>query len=55
MIAAARRFLLLAAGACLTMSVAIASDVDEAPLGEVVERHLSPDQPFMPWMQDPSR
>ena len=32
-----------------------AQDVDEAPLGEAVERHLSIDEPFMPWMQDPER
>ncbi len=32
-----------------------AQDVDETPIGEAVERHLSIDNPFMPWMQDPER
>ena len=32
-----------------------AQEVDEAPMGEAVERHLSIDEPFMPWMQDPER
>jgi flagellar motor protein MotB len=35
--------------------VALANNVDEAPLGEVVERHLSLDEPFMQWVQDPDR
>ena len=34
---------------------AVASDVDEQPIGEAVERHLSLDQPFMQWVQDPER
>ena len=34
---------------------AAASDVDEMPLGEAVERHLSLDDPFMQWVQDPDR
>jgi hypothetical protein len=32
-----------------------AQDVDETPIGEAVERHLSIDKPFMPWMQDPEQ
>ena len=32
-----------------------AQDVDEAPLGEAVERHLSTDTEFMQWTQDPER
>jgi len=32
-----------------------AQDVDEAPLGEAVERHLSLDDPIMQWVQDPER
>jgi len=32
-----------------------AQDVDEAPLGEAVERHLSLDEPIMQWVQDPER
>ena len=32
-----------------------AQEVDEAPIGEAVERHLSLDEPFTQWMQDPER
>ena len=32
-----------------------AQDVDEAPLGEAVERHLSLDEPITEWVQDPDR
>ncbi|MCP5045004.1 MAG: hypothetical protein GY944_28580, partial [bacterium] len=32
-----------------------AQDVDEAPLGEAVERHLSLDVPNTEWVQDPDR
>ena len=32
-----------------------ATSVEEAPLGEAVERHLATDEPFMPWVQDPDR
>ncbi len=32
-----------------------AQDVDEAPMGEAVERHLSNDTPFTQWTQDPER
>mgnify|MGYP000160958248 CR=1 FL=1 len=34
---------------------AVAADVDEKPMGETVERHLSLDEPFMQWVQDPNR
>jgi flagellar motor protein MotB len=34
---------------------AIAADVDEAPIGKAVERHLSTDQVFQEWVQDPER
>ncbi|MDH4072881.1 MAG: OmpA family protein, partial [Gammaproteobacteria bacterium] len=33
----------------------MASDVEEAPIGEAVERHLPDDGPVMQWMQDPER
>ncbi|MEO1245243.1 MAG: OmpA family protein [Pseudomonadota bacterium] len=32
-----------------------AKGVDEAPVGEAVEKHISPDEPFMQWVQDPER
>ena len=32
-----------------------AENVDETPLGEAVERHLTDDQPLMLWVQDPDR
>ncbi len=32
-----------------------ADDVEETPLGEAVERHLSLDTPFTQWVQDPER
>ena len=34
---------------------AIAQDVEEASIGEAVERHLSDDVPFTQWVQDPER
>ncbi|MCZ6773372.1 MAG: OmpA family protein [Proteobacteria bacterium] len=42
---------------CLaSVSLALAADnVDEAPLGEAVERHLPGDEPFQQWVQDPER
>ena len=42
---------------CLvTVSMPVAAtDVDEAPIGEAVERHLSLDDPFLQWVQDPER
>jgi flagellar motor protein MotB len=45
----------LALAALLTQSVSLAQDVDEAPLGEAVERHLSLDEPITEWVQDPGR
>jgi len=33
----------------------IAQDVEEAPIGEAVERHLSDYKPFQQWVQDPDR
>ena len=33
----------------------MAQDVDEAPIGEAVEKHMSGDGPVMQWMQDPER
>ena len=47
-------FLLLASGALACLPAA-AQEVDEAPLGEAVERHLSIDDPFMYWVVDPDR
>jgi flagellar motor protein MotB len=32
-----------------------AANVDEAPIGEAVERHLSLDEPYKQWVQDPER
>lgn len=32
-----------------------AKGVDEAEVGEAVEKHLSPDEPIMQWVQDPER
>ena len=32
-----------------------ANNVEEEPLGEAVERHLSLDDPFQQWVQDPNR
>jgi flagellar motor protein MotB len=48
------RHLLLLAGACIA-SATYAEDVDIAPMGEVVERHLSNDVLPTLWMQDPER
>ncbi|MDJ0751700.1 MAG: OmpA family protein [Woeseiaceae bacterium] len=36
-------------------SATFAADVDEAPVGEAVERHLSLDVPITQWVQDPER
>ena len=33
----------------------VAQDVEEASIGEAVERHLSDDLPFQQWVQDPER
>jgi flagellar motor protein MotB len=43
------------AGIALSAGSAAAANVDEAPLGETVERHLSIDGPFMQWVKDPER
>jgi flagellar motor protein MotB len=45
---------------CFTLAAVIAlpvyaSNVDEAPIGEAVERHLADDGPTMRWAQDPGR
>lgn len=45
----------IALAALLLPMAVIAQDVDEAPLGEAVERHLSLDEPIMQWVQDPER
>ena len=50
----ALRYLLLFAGMALPFAVT-ADDVDETSMGEAVERHLSLDEPFMQWVQDPDR
>jgi flagellar motor protein MotB len=42
-------------GVLFTAWPAMASDVDEAPIGEAVEKHMSGDEPAMQWMQDPAR
>ncbi len=39
---------------CLTSAVALAQTVEEAPLGQTVERHLSSDEPMTQWVQDPA-
>jgi len=46
---------LLIASLALVMSVAKPAEVDEAPVGAVVERHLSDDDGFTRWVQDPDR
>ena len=47
-------FLLLLCVASASMAIA-ATNVEEAPIGEAVERHLSLDKPFGQWVQDPER
>ena len=46
---------LLVAGALMAVAPAMASDVDVAPIGEAVEKHLSTDGPVMEWVQDEER
>ena len=46
---------LLAVGCFLVAGPVMATDVDEAPIGEAVERHLSGDEPMMNWMLDAER
>jgi flagellar motor protein MotB len=48
------RILILGLGLATVFAVG-AAEVDEAPMGKVVERHLSLDEPFMQWVQDPER
>jgi flagellar motor protein MotB len=51
-----RRLSYLSLAFMTTASVALAAtNVDEAPIGEAVERHLSLDQTFKEWVQDPDR
>jgi flagellar motor protein MotB len=52
---ALRRLLALSLGMAITSTAALAAQVDEAPLGEAVERHLSLDGPVTQWVQDPDR
>lgn len=42
-------------GAALLSAPAQANTVEEAPIGNAVERHLSGDTPFMQWVQDAER
>jgi flagellar motor protein MotB len=44
---------LLLAGLLLSVQLSHASNVDEAPLGEAVERHLPTDTDYTRWAQDP--
>ena len=46
---------LLAVGCFLFAGPVMATDVDEAPIGEAVERHMSGDEPMMNWMLDAER
>ncbi|MDH3352670.1 MAG: OmpA family protein, partial [Gammaproteobacteria bacterium] len=48
------RYFLLPWVAMVSMS-AVAADVEELPIGEAVERHLSDDAPFLQWLSDPDR
>ena len=50
-----RKFLWLSLATTLTVAPAIAADVDETPVAEAVERHLSLDGPVTQWVQDPER
>ena len=49
-----RNYLLLPALMAF-VTAAHANDVEEAPIGEAVERHLDDNQDFMQWVQDPER
>ena len=46
------RYFLLPWVAVVSMS-AVAANVEELPIGEAVERHLSDDAPFLQWVSDP--
>ncbi len=50
-----RKLAAFAIGALLVSPAAIATQVEEAPIGEAVERHLSLDGPVTQWVQDPNR
>ena len=50
----ALRYVLVLAAVALPFAVT-ANEVDEKPIGEAVERHLSLDAAFMQWVQDPDR
>lgn len=39
---------------CLVVAHATAQTTSEAPVGRAVERHLSADEPSMPWVHDPA-
>ena len=45
----------LSAGVLLIAPAVFANEVEEAPIGEAVERHLSLDGPITQWVQDPDR
>ena len=47
--------LLLLCFALVPASVVAVENVDEVPLGEAVEKHLSDDDPLTQWVQDPDR
>ena len=46
---------LIIVGIAFAPWAANAANVDEAPIGEAVERHLGDDDPFLIWVQDPDR
>jgi len=48
------RYFLLPWVAVVSMT-AVAADVEELPIGEAVERHLSDDVPLLQWVSDPDR
>ena len=50
-----RRIITLATGVLLVSPAVLATDVEETPIGEAVERHLSLDGPVTQWVQDPDR
>jgi len=47
-------YLLMASIALISLQ-ANAANVDETEIGEAVERHLTDDEPFTKWVQDPNR
>jgi flagellar motor protein MotB len=46
--------LLMLGAICMPLAVH-AANVDEAPIGEAYERHLTEDKPLVQWVQDPER